>query len=152
MIEQTMSNDMRAVVLGHLKVIDRLIARVKVGIESAVPITPDGVVIHQANTLEVLQGVSRSQWACRDILEHEQEQPASSGLPPMETGCAADALSAFATYAHRMEQNPEETDVVILRLHTDGSGSVCSSARYGRVYLTFDDLDDLLLKVRSEPL
>lgn len=68
-----MSNDMRGVVLGHLTVMERLIAQVKAGVESAIPITPDGVVIHQANTLEVLQGVSRSLWACRDILEHEEE-------------------------------------------------------------------------------
>jgi hypothetical protein len=62
---------------------------------------------------------------------------------------ATDALNAFAMYAHRMEQNPEENDVVILRLYKDGSGRICSDARYGRVYLTFDDLDDLLLQCQG---
>lgn len=61
---------------------------------------------------------------------------------------AADALQAFMNYARTIESLPNETDILVLRLHSDGSGRICSAQSSHLAYLQFNDLADLLEQLR----
>jgi hypothetical protein len=62
---------------------------------------------------------------------------------------APETLQAFSAYAKKIEQLPETNDVLVLRLHKDGSGCICASRWHRIEYIGFNDLADLLQKLRK---
>lgn len=66
----------------------------------------------------------------------------------IDTTHASEALQAFAAYARRVEQLPGTNDVLVIRLHSDGSGCVQSCDGDVR-YFDFHDLRELLEKATA---
>jgi hypothetical protein len=62
---------------------------------------------------------------------------------------APEALQAFSAYAQKMVQLPETNDVLILRIHSDGSGCICAATSRRPEYIIFRDLADLLQQLRE---
>jgi hypothetical protein len=62
---------------------------------------------------------------------------------------ASEALKAFSLYAEKMERLPQVTDVLVLRLHSDGSGRICSNRESRIIYLSFASLKDLLTQLKQ---
>lgn len=63
----------RLMVLEHLKIIEHRLGQLKSGIECALPVGGMGVGIHREHTLEVIQRIAISVWACKDLVEFELE-------------------------------------------------------------------------------
>src|SRR5258708_613854 len=63
----------RLMVLEHLKIIEHRLGQLKGGIECALPVGETGAMIHREHTLEVIQSIAISVWACKDLVEFELE-------------------------------------------------------------------------------